>query len=43
VAGVLPLAEEVVDLASKDLFSLYDPDHDWSRTICQIAQRVMEL
>ncbi len=42
VVGVLPLSEDMVDLASADLFSLYKPDHDWSRTIRQVAQHIIE-
>lgn len=42
VAGVLPLDEDLIDLASKDLFSLCYPAHEWSQTVCQIAQAVLE-
>ena len=42
VAGILPLSEDVARLASSDLFSLCYPDHDWSRVIHQIADRVTE-
>jgi septum site-determining protein MinD len=42
VVGVLPLTEDVADLASTDIFSLRFPDHPWSKTIRQIAQTVMQ-
>jgi len=42
VAGVLPLTEDVADLASADIFSLRTPDHPWSRTIREIAKIVLE-
>jgi MinD-like ATPase involved in chromosome partitioning or flagellar assembly len=41
VAGILPLSEEVVRLASSDLFSIRFPDDPWSVEIRKIAQRVM--
>jgi MinD-like ATPase involved in chromosome partitioning or flagellar assembly len=37
VAGVLPLSEEVVRLASGGIFSLQFPDHLWSRGVRSIA------
>lgn len=43
VAGVLPLSEDLVDLASSDLFSLRFPDHPWSQAIRSVAERVMGL
>lgn len=42
VAGVLPLSEDIVDLASADVFSLRFPDHIWSKTIHGIAQAVVQ-
>ena len=41
VAGVLPLTEDLADIASADIFSLRDPDHRWSKTIRSIAETVM--
>ncbi|MBN1993215.1 MAG: MinD/ParA family protein [Anaerolineae bacterium] len=41
VAGVLPLSTDVARLSSADLFSLREPDHEWSQTIVQIAEQVM--
>ena len=42
VAGVLPLSEDIVDLASADVFSLRFPDHPWSKTIHGVAQAVVK-
>ncbi len=42
VAGILPLSEEMVDLASGDLFALRYPNHLWSRTVQQIANLIIE-
>jgi len=41
VAGVLPLSEDLVDLGSKDIFSLREPDHPWSKELRKIAQVVL--
>ena len=43
VAGVLPLSEDLVDLGSKDIFSLREPDHPWSKELRKIAQIVLEV
>jgi MinD-like ATPase involved in chromosome partitioning or flagellar assembly len=43
VAGVLPLSEDIVDLASRDLFSLYDPNHPWSKGIKGVADAILSL
>ncbi|NCY15737.1 MAG: MinD/ParA family protein [Actinobacteria bacterium] len=40
VAGVLPLSEDIVTNASGGLFSLTDPDHDWSRAIASVVDRL---
>jgi MinD-like ATPase involved in chromosome partitioning or flagellar assembly len=42
VAGVLPLTEDMVDMASGDLFSLALPEHPWSRGIRGVAQTIMQ-
>ncbi|MEM7331764.1 MAG: MinD/ParA family protein [Chloroflexota bacterium] len=42
VAGVLPLSEELVDLASGDLFALHAPQHAWSQTLQSIAGQLLE-
>jgi MinD-like ATPase involved in chromosome partitioning or flagellar assembly len=41
VAGVLPLSEDVVRLASGGIFSLRFPEHQWSHELRTIAQQVM--
>jgi MinD-like ATPase involved in chromosome partitioning or flagellar assembly len=43
VAGVLPLSEDMVDLASKDLFSLRYPDHEWSAELVRAYQMISSL
>ncbi|MHB8619883.1 MAG: MinD/ParA family ATP-binding protein [Chloroflexota bacterium] len=40
VAGVLPNSDDIVRLASGDIFSLRFPDHRWSREIAKIADYV---
>lgn len=40
VAAILPLSEDLVRMASSDLFSLRDPDHAWSREVRGIADRI---
>jgi MinD-like ATPase involved in chromosome partitioning or flagellar assembly len=40
VAAVLPLSEDLVRMASSDLFSLREPDHAWSREVRGIAERI---
>jgi MinD-like ATPase involved in chromosome partitioning or flagellar assembly len=42
VVGVMPLTEDLVELASSDLISLRMPDHDWSVALKGIAKAVME-
>lgn len=43
VAAVLPLNEEMVDLGSSDIFSLFNPDHAWSKGIRQVAETILAL
>ncbi|MEW6718276.1 MAG: MinD/ParA family protein [Chloroflexota bacterium] len=43
VAGVLPLSEDLADLGSADIFSLYKPNHPWSRSIKEVAQMILEM
>lgn len=43
VAGIMPLSEDLVELGSKDIFSLRTPDHDWSRAIEEIAETVLAV
>ncbi len=42
VVGVMPLTEDLVELGSADIFSLYLPDHLWSKTIAQVAKVIMD-
>jgi len=42
VAGVMPLSEDLIELGSADIFSLYKPDHLWSETIAKVAKTIME-
>lgn len=41
VAGVFPLCEEMVELASSDLFYLRYPEHAWSQELRQVALQVL--
>jgi MinD-like ATPase involved in chromosome partitioning or flagellar assembly len=41
VAGVLPLSTDVARLSSSDIFSLREPEHEWTFTIKKIAQHVL--
>jgi MinD-like ATPase involved in chromosome partitioning or flagellar assembly len=41
VAGVMPLTEDLVELGSADIFSLYKPNHPWSKTIVKVAKTIM--
>lgn len=41
VAGILPLSEDVVRLASRGVFCAKEPDHPISREIARIAARVV--
>lgn len=41
VAGILPLSEDVVRLASRGVFFAQEPDHPISREIARIAERVV--
>jgi MinD-like ATPase involved in chromosome partitioning or flagellar assembly len=43
VLTVLPLTEDVVDNASSDVYSLRDPNHDWSKSIKGAAETLMTL
>ena len=42
VAGILPLSDDVVRLASSDVFSLRFPDHPWAREVQAIAGQLGE-
>jgi len=43
VAGVLPLEEDMVDLASADIFSLRYPQHTWTQAMMGIVQNVLAI
>jgi MinD-like ATPase involved in chromosome partitioning or flagellar assembly len=43
VVGVLPLTEDMADMGSADIFSLRYPDHQWSRTIRDVAKNIIEM
>ena len=43
VAGILPLSEDMVQLASKGLFSLRYPQHPISQTIKGITNQIASL
>ena len=43
VAGVLPLNFELADNASKDIFSLRYPDHDWSKALRGVADIILAI
>jgi MinD-like ATPase involved in chromosome partitioning or flagellar assembly len=38
VAGLLPATDDLMALASKDIFCLHHPDHPWSRVLVEIAE-----
>jgi MinD-like ATPase involved in chromosome partitioning or flagellar assembly len=40
VAGILPLSEDVVRLASGDIFCICYPDHPWAQQVRAIAGRI---
>lgn len=41
VAGILPLSEEMIQLASSDIFCIRYPNHPLSQVIKQVAQQIM--
>lgn len=43
VAGIIPLSEDVIDLASNGIFSLKYPEHPLSQIYLQISQQLMQL
>jgi MinD-like ATPase involved in chromosome partitioning or flagellar assembly len=43
VAAILPLSEDVVQLASSDIFCLRLPEHPWTREVRGLAERIMAL
>jgi septum site-determining protein MinD len=43
LTGILPLNFEIADNASKDLFSLCYPDHEWSKGLRGVAEAVLSV
>jgi len=43
LTGILPLNFELADNASKDLFSLAHPDHEWSRELRKVAAAILAI
>ncbi len=43
LAGILPLNFDIAVNASKDLFSLTQPEHDWSKGLRQVVQAVLAI
>jgi septum site-determining protein MinD len=43
LSGILPLNFEIADNASKDLFSLCFPDHEWSKGLRGVAEAVLSV
>lgn len=42
VAGILPLSEELIQLASSDLFCLRNPEHPFSQVMDKVAQMIIK-
>jgi MinD-like ATPase involved in chromosome partitioning or flagellar assembly len=43
LTGILPLSFDMADNASKDLFSLSFPDHEWSRELRKVAAAILNI
>jgi septum site-determining protein MinD len=43
LTGILPLSFDMADNASRDLFSLRFPDHEWSRELRKVAAAILEI
>ena len=41
VAGIFPLSEDLVQVASEDIFCLKYPDHPISQEFCKVAQSIV--
>lgn len=41
VAGVFPLCEEMVELASSDIFCLRYPEHPWTQELNKVAEQIL--
>lgn len=42
VAGIMPLSEEMIQLASSDIFCLRFPDHPFSKILEKVAQMIIQ-
>ena len=42
VAGILPLNEEIVNVASGAIFTNFYPQHPFTQTLAQIARRIVD-
>ena len=42
VATVMPLTEDLVELASEDIFSLCLPEHPWSCAVQDVVDRILK-
>jgi MinD-like ATPase involved in chromosome partitioning or flagellar assembly len=42
VVGVLPLTEDMAEMASRDIFTLRYPDHPWSLAMRDVTQKLLE-
>jgi MinD-like ATPase involved in chromosome partitioning or flagellar assembly len=43
LTGILPLSFDIADNASKDIFSLAHPDHEWSRELRKVAAAILSV
>lgn len=43
VAGIMPLTFDVAENASKDLFSLLMPEHEWSQELRKVAEAILSV
>lgn len=43
LTGILPLNFELADNGSKDLFSLSNPQHDWSQELRKITEKILSV
>jgi len=43
LTGILPLNFELANNASKDLFSLSNPDHDWSAELRKVSEAILSV
>jgi len=43
LTGILPLSFDIADNASKDIFSLAQPDHPWSKELRKVAEAILGI